>query len=79
MKTKQCLACMKYDRSAGLRKAKNHESKEEYTDRRDKVRVLQERNFMPPILDPDLFLGIPDNVEREEHSIFCAEIDEENE
>ena len=60
MKLKQCLAYMKTDKSAGSRKAKFYKSKGDYNSRRDKVRVLQENNFIPPILDPDIFLDIPD-------------------
>ena len=79
MKMKPRLAYMKSDRSAGSRKAKYYKSKGEYNVRRDKVRSLQERNFIPPILDPDLFLDLPEDEGREENNIFCAEVTEDNE
>ena len=79
MKVKQCLAYMKSDRSAGSRKAKYYKSKGDYKVRRDKVCSLQERNFIPPILDPDFFLDIPEDEERQESNIFCSEVNEDSE
>ena len=73
MKVKQCLAYMKSDRSAGSRKAKYYKSKGEYNVRKDKIRSLQERDLIPPILDPDLFLDILEDEEKDINNIFCAE------
>ena len=61
MKLKQCLACMKTDNTAGSIKAKFYKSKGDYNSSRDKVRSLQEDNFIPPILDPDIFFDIADD------------------
>ena len=79
MKVRQCLAYMKSYRSVGSRKAKYYKSKGDYKVRRDKVRSLQERNFIPPILDPDFFLDIPEDKERQESNIFCSEVNEDSE
>ena len=67
MKMKQCLAYMKSDKNAGSRKAKYYKSKGEYNFRRDKVRMLQENNFIPPVLDPDIFLDIPETADNSEN------------
>ena len=70
---------MKSDRSVGSRKVKYYKSKGDYKVLRDKVRSLQERNFIPPILYPDLFLDIPEDEERQEANIFCSEVNEDSE
>ena len=79
MKVKQCLAYMKSDRSAGSRKAKYYKSKGEYNVRRDKIRSLQQRDLIPPILDPDLFLDILQDEEKDDNIAFCAEVSEDRE
>ena len=68
MKIRQCLAYTKADRSTGSNKAKYYTSKGDHKVHRDKVRSLQERNFISPILDLDLFLDIPKDEEREEEA-----------
>ena len=49
------------DNTAGSIKTKFYKSKGDYNSHCDKVRLLQENNFIPPILDLDIFLDIPDN------------------
>ena len=79
MKVRQCLAYMKSDRSARSRKAKYYKSKGDYKVRRDKVRSLQERNFIPPILDPYFFLDIPEDEEKQASNSFCSEVNKDSE
>ena len=78
MKVKQCLAYMKSDRSAGSRKAKYYKSKGDYKIRRDKIRSLQERNFIPQILNPDFFLDIIENDDEQSNS-FSQTTNEDSE
>ena len=75
-KLRQCLAYMKMDKSAGPRKASFYRKKGTYTNRRDKIRVLQDDNFIPAVLNPDIFLDIPDS-EDEADAIYCQEVQEE--
>ena len=57
---------MKSDKHAGSRKAKFYKSRGEYNSRRDKVRLLQDNNFIPSFFDPENFLDTPDIEDNDE-------------
>ena len=59
----------------GLSSAKHYQNNGQYTKRHDKVRTLQDQNFIDPSLNPDAFLDVVDDLVIED--LQCNEDDEE--
>ena len=65
MKVRQCISYLKDNPKAGDEKAAKYrqQSASNYRDRRDKVRSLQEDNFIPyPDVNPDVLIDCIDDA-----------------
>ena len=61
-KLQRCMTYMDSNRRLGDQNARFYRSKNQYDQRRDKVKVLQDQDLIEPDLNPDIFLDIVDDL-----------------